>query len=432
MLSSGSTVANFDEAAAPSPPVSGLSGFGYGAAMFDVASARAAFPALTRTKGGHPVAYLDGPGGTQVPESVIAAMSGVLEAGVSNLGGGFDSSRLAEEVTDSARQAAADLFGAADTEEIVFGQNMTSLTFSLSRALARSWRPGDRILVTSLDHDANVTPWRLAAADAGVAVDMVRFDSGTWTVAADSVGDLLTDRTRVVAFTHASNAIGSIPDVAAIVEVAHAAGALTYVDAVHYAPHGVVDVAATGTDFLVASSYKFFGPHTGVLYGRRKLLDGLDAYKVRPAPASGGGKWETGTQSFESLAGVTAAVDYLASLGEGPDRRTRLIDGHARVEAYLVGLTERFLGGLGDDVTLYGIGGSTGRTPTFAVNVAGVAPDVVAARLGEAGLLVWAGHYYAIEPMSQLGLLDTGGAVRIGFVHTTTEEEVDRLLEALA
>jgi cysteine desulfurase family protein (TIGR01976 family) len=358
-------------------------------------------------------------------------MAGVLEAGVSNLGGAFASSRLAEELTDAARRAGRDLFGAANGEEIVFGQNMTSLTFSISRALARTWRPGDRILVTSLDHDANVAPWRMAAADAGVAVDLVRFDRDNWTLDVEAVEELLTDRTRLVAFTHASNAIGSIPDVAAIVKAAHAAGALTYIDAVHYAPHGVVDVVASGTDFLVASAYKFFGPHTGVLYGRGELLDSLEAYKVRPAPEEGGGKWETGTQSFESLAGVAAAVDYLASLGEGGDRRAALVDGHRRVDEHLRGLTERFLAGLGENVTLYGIPGSEGRTPTFAVNVAGFHPDDVAGRLAAAGLSVWSGHYYAIEPMKQLGLLGTGGAVRIGFVHTTTVDEVDRLLEAL-
>lgn len=399
--------------------------------MFDVATARAQFPALSRTHAGRPVAYLDGPGGTQVPSSVIGAMAGVLEAGVSNLGGAFASSRLADDLTDAARRAGRDLFGAAAEEEIVFGQNMTSLTFSISRALARTWRPGDRILVTSLDHDANVAPWRMAAADAGVAVDVVRFDRDEWTIDVEAVEELLTDRTRLVAFTHASNAIGSIPDVAAIVKAAHAAGALTYIDAVHYAPHGVVDVVASGTDFLVASAYKFFGPHTGVLYGRGDLLDSLEAYKVRPAPGAGGGKWETGTQSFESLAGVTAAVDYLASLGVRGDRRTALVDGHRRVDQHLRGLTERFLAGLGEKVTLYGIPGSEGRTPTFAINVAGLHPDVVAGRLAAAGLNVWSGHYYAIEPMKQLGLLETGGAVRIGFVHTTTVDEVDRLLEAL-
>lgn len=399
--------------------------------MFDVDASRALFPALSRTHNGRPVAYLDGPGGTQVPASVIAAISGVLADGVSNLGGGFASSELAEEITISARRAGADLFGAAHPEEIVFGQNMTSLTFSMSRALARTWRPGDRIIVTSLDHEANVSPWRMAAADAGVAVDTARFDSHSFTLDAGAVEELLTDRTRLVAVTHASNALGSIPDISAIVGAAHRAGALTYIDAVHYAPHGAVDVAATETDFLVASAYKFFGPHTGLLYGRGERLEVLDAYKVRPAPAHGGGKWETGTQSFESLAGVTAAVDYLASLGEGGDRRSSIVDGHRVVDNYLSGLADRFLAGLGEHISLYGISGTKGRTPTFAVTVDGVAPDEAASRLAEDGLYVWSGHYYAVEPMAQLGLLDGGGAVRIGFVHTTTEDEVVRVLGSL-
>lgn len=401
----------------------------YGLAMFDVLAARARFPALSRTHRGGPVAYFDGPGGTQVPDAVIAAMADVFERGVSNLGGPFDSSALAGSVTENARHAVADLFGAGDTEEIVFGQNMTSLTFAVSRAIARTWKPGDRIVVTSLDHDANVTPWRLAAADRGVAVDVARFDSASFRLPPTAVAELLTDRTRLVAVTHASNAVGTIPDVAAIAAAARQVGAITYVDAVHYAPHGVVDVVALGVDFLVASAYKFHGPHVGALYGRRELLEELTAYKVRPAPDRGAGKWETGTQSFESLAGVTASIDYLASLGEGDDRRERLIQGHRRVAGHMRSLMETFLAGLGDHVTLHGIPSIEGRTPTFALTVSGVTPAQAAGRLADVGLLVWSGHYYAVEPMAQLGLGE--GAVRIGFVHTTTHDEVDRLLEAL-
>lgn len=400
--------------------------------MFDVQIARAAFPALERSQDGTPVAYFDGPGGTQVPESVIQAMQRPLYEGVSNLGGAFASSQLAEEITHEARKAGADLVGAVDPEEIVFGQNMTSLTFAMSRALARTWRPGDRIVVTGLDHDANVTPWRMAAADAGVAVDLVPFDLDDFRLHPEAFDQVLTDRTRLVAVTHASNAIGTIPDVADIAERAHAVGALVYVDAVHYAPHGPIDVAAIGADFLVASAYKFYGPHTGLLYGRRELLEDLVPYKVRPAPDRGAGRWETGTQSFESLAGVRAAVDYLASLGEGPDRRSAIVDGHARVSEHLDRLTERFFDGLDGHVTLYGIRSVEDRTPTFAINVEDQDPSTVAQFLGTRGLYVWDGHYYAIEPMRRLGLLETGGAVRIGFVHTTTEAEVDRLLEALA
>jgi cysteine desulfurase family protein (TIGR01976 family) len=399
--------------------------------MFDVTAVRSLFPALRRMHAGRPVAYFDGPGGTQVPRSVIEAMSGVLEAGVSNLGGGFASSSLAEEVTVRARSAVADLMGAPDPESIVFGQNMTSLTFAMSRALSRTWAPGDRIVVTSLDHDANVAPWRRAAADRGVAVDTARFDSETFRLESGAIERVLTDRTRLVAFTHASNALGTIPDVAAIVDLAHSAGALAYVDAVHFAPHGVIDVAGTGADLLAASAYKFFGPHTGCLFGKPELLDCLDAYRVRPAPSSGAGKWETGTQSFEALAGVTAAVDHMASLGEGPNRRARLVSGQLAVDEHLRGLMGRFLEGLGEHIFLYGIDGIHGRTPTFALRVEGMAPQDTAAVLATQGLFAWSGHYYAVEPMGQLGLLESGGAVRVGFVPTTTSAEVDTLLQSL-
>jgi cysteine desulfurase family protein (TIGR01976 family) len=403
----------------------------YGPAMYDVEAIRSQFPALSRTHQGRPVAYLDAPGGSQVPAGVIEAIGGVLAAGVSNLGASFASSLLAEELTDQARKAGADLFGADGPDQIVFGQNMTSLTFAMSRALGRTWRPGDRVLVTSLDHDANVIPWRLAARDRGVSVDVARFDSGSFTLTPEAIEDRLTDRTRLVAVTHASNAIGTIPDIARIVDLAHAAGAMAFVDAVHYAPHGVIDVAESGADFLVASAYKFFGPHTGILYGARRHLEQIQAYKVRPAPDHGAGKWETGTQSFEALAGVTAAIEHLASLGQGPNRRARIVDGHARVEPHVRGLCERFLDGLEDHVALYGVGGTQRRTPTFAVNVEGWPAKEVADHLANEGVYVWAGHYYAIEVMAQLGLLDRGGAVRIGFVHTTTEGEVDRVLELL-
>jgi cysteine desulfurase family protein (TIGR01976 family) len=404
---------------------------GYRLVMFDVEAARAQFPALSQTVGGFPVAYLDGPGGTQVPAPVIEAMRRPLASGISNLGGPFPSSELAEEITHEARRAGADLVGASTADEIVFGQNMTSLTFSMSRALSRTWRAGDRIVVTSLDHDANVSPWRLAAADVGVAVDVARFDSSTYRLEPEAVASLLTDRTRLVAVTHASNALGTIPDVADIAAAAHSVGALVYVDAVHFAPHGVIDVQGIGADFLVVSAYKFHGPHTGMLFGRHDLLEDLEAYKVRPAPSSGPGKWETGTQSFESLAGLRAAIDYLASLGSGQDRRQQIIEAHRRVDQHVGGLMEQFLSGLGEHVTLHGVRSPEARTPTFAVTLAGIEPAETATRLAEQGLLVWDGHYYAIEPMSQLGLLTSGGAVRIGFVHTTTADEVERLLAAL-
>ncbi len=312
---------------------------------------------------------------------------------------------------------------------------MTSLTFAMSRALARTWEPGDEIVVTRLDHDANITPWTMAAADRGVAVRWVDFHPEYGCrLDLDGLAAALGPRTRLVAVTHASNAVGTIVDVGRVTEMAHAAGALVYVDAVHYTPHGTVDVAATGCDFLAASAYKFFGPHTGVLYGRRELLDDLTAYKVRPAPASPPGKWETGTQSFESLAGVTAAVNYLAGLAPGPDRRAALSAAMAALGEHERSLAARFLSGAAEipGMTVFGVPeASHDRTPTFAVDVGGRHADEVQRLLGERGIFVWSGHYYAVAVMERLGVLDSGGLVRIGFTHYNTSAEVDRLLIVL-
>jgi len=404
--------------------------------QYDVAAARSRFPALQEGARGAGGVDLDGPAGTQVPGTVIEAMADVHRLGISNLGGGFPTSDAAELITAEARSALADLFNAGP-EEIVFGQNMTSLTFSVSRALAKEWAEGDEIVVTLLDHDANVTPWRLAAAERGVVVRTVPFDAETGLLDPDSVAAVVGPRTRLVAVTHASNAIGTIPDVAAIVEIAHSAGALSYVDAVHYAPHGVVDVAALDTDFLVASSYKFFGPHLGALYGKRERLDQLDAYKVIPAPGRGPGKWETGTQSFESLAGAAAAVDHLASIGDGPTRRDRIAEGQRSVKTYEAALAKRFLTGAADipGLVVYGITQPDlldQRVPTFSVAIEGAHPADTAAAMRARGLYVRSGDFYAVGVMEHLGLRDRGGLVRIGFVQYTTAEEVDRTLEALA
>ncbi len=402
--------------------------------MLDVDAVRESFPALSREVRGAPAVYLDGPGGTQAAAPVIDAMAGHLRDGTSNLGGSFVTSEEAGEVTAAARRAGADLFN-AEPEEIVFGQNMTSLTFSVSRALADTWRPGDEIVVTNLDHDANVTPWVLAATGRGVVVRQVDFvpEDGC-ALDYDGLAAAVGPSTRLVAVTCASNAVGTIVDVRRVVEIAHGAGALVYADAVHYAPHALVDVSATGVDFLAASSYKFFGPHTGLLYGRVDQLDRLDAYKVRPAPSSGPGKWETGTQSFESLAGVAAAVDYLAGLGAGGSRRERLAAAFGAVGEHERALSARFLAGLAEipGVRLHGhaVAGAA-RTPTFAVAVEGVRPADVERRLGEQGIFVWSGHYYAVAVMERLGVLDEGGLVRIGFVHYNTVAEVDRVLDAL-
>ena len=398
---------------------------------------RSRFPALSRTVEGAPAIYLDGPGGTQVPRAVIDAMAGFLERGGSNLHGPFAASHDTDRTLDGARSAVADLYGCSP-DEIVFGQNMTSLTYQVSRALAATWSPGDNIVVTRLDHDANVTPWVQAAGDVGVEVRFVDFipEEGC-SLDMDSLDGVLDDRTRLVASTHASNAVGTITPIADIVERAHAVGALTYVDAVHYAPHGPIDVDALGTDFLVSSAYKWFGPHVGCLYGRHDVLERVRPYKLRPSPDTVPDRWETGTQSFESLAGVTAAVDYLASLGGtsagDTSRRDRLLTAYAEIGRHERALTRRFLDGLAElpAVHLIGRPDATDRTPTFAVDVDGVFPHDVASELGRRGIFVWSGDYYAVEVMARLGRSEHG-LVRIGFVHYTTIDEVDAVLAALA
>lgn len=400
--------------------------------MFDIHEIRSRFPALARTEGGQPVAYLDGPAGTQVPIPVIEATTALYTEGVANLGAGFGASVVASEVTDAARSAMADMFNGSPGE-IVFGQNMTSLTFATSRAIASEWTAGDRVLITMLDHDANRTPWIRAARDHDVAVDEVGFDPVTGCLDSARVVAAITPRTRIVAVTAASNALGSVTDLVPIVEAARAVGALVYVDAVHFSAHRLNDVTALGADFVVASAYKFFGPHTGILWGRSEHLERLDAYRVVPAPATGPGKWETGTQAFESLVGVTAAVDYLAGLGAGTTRRERLESAFGAIRSHEDALTARFLAGVSEmpGVTVHGPSEGQERVSTFAVTVDGHSPQEVSDQLGRRGIYTWAGHYYAIGVMEQLELADSGGAVRIGFVHYTSDEEVDRVLSAL-
>ncbi len=392
---------------------------------------RDGFPSLGRQVGGEPAAYLDGPGGTQVHGSVVDAMSDFMRKGGSNLGGSFDSSVETVAGVDGARSAVADLFG-SQPSEVVFGQNMTSLTYAMSRALARTWSPTNNVVVTRLDHDANVTPWVQAAKTAGCDVRFVDFDPDNGCrLDLTSLSAALDDRTALVAFTHASNAVGTVPPVSEIVDAAHAVGALTYVDAVHYTPHAAVDVAATGTDFLACSAYKWFGPHTGCLYGKAELLTSIEPFKLRPSPDTAPDRWETGTQSFESLAGVTAAVDYIASLGSGSTRRERLVDAYGHIGAAEASISERFLAGIADmpHINLFGEPSSEGRTPTFAIDVYGIPAAEVAKRLGDQGIFVWSGNYYAVEVLDRLGKPE--GLVRIGFVHYNTLDEVDRVLAAL-
>lgn len=400
--------------------------------VLDTSAIRKQFPALRREENGRPVVWLDGPGGSQVPQSVIDAISGFLARGGSNHGGAFTASRDSESIHEAARAAIADLYGTRPDDYVVFGMNMTSLNFALSRALSAQWGPGDEVVVTRLDHDANVAPWLLAAADRGVTINWVPFDTTTYRMDMDELEAAIGPRTRVVAITHASNAIGTIVDVKEATRLAHEAEALVVVDAVHYAPHGVLNMAEIGCDFMLASSYKFFGPHLGAMAGRGDLLEAVDAYKVRPSPASGPGKWETGTQSFEALAGVIAAVDHIADLSpRSGTRRQRIEDAFAAIGRHAVALGKRFLSGLPSSATVFGITDDlTARTPTYAIELEGFSARRLATELGDRGIYVTDGNYYAMEVMNSLHRGD-GGLVRIGFLHYTTEEEVDRLLEAL-
>lgn len=403
----------------------------------DVETIRKRFPALQREFGGRPAVFADAPGGTQVPQSVIDAIADYLARSNANEHGAFATSAETDAVIEGARQAAADLLGCSP-DEVVFGPNMTTLAFALSRALGRRLQPGDEVIVSSLDHDANIAPWIAAAEDAGAEVRWIDFDRSDCTIDLDSLDAALSERTRIVAFTLASNAVGTIPPAAEIVQRVRAAGeAFVIADAVHYTPHRVVDVDALDVDFLFCSPYKFFGPHLGVMYGRSALLKDIRPYKVRPAPDEAPARWETGTRNHEALAGLNACVDYIASLTTTTgDRRARIVAAMQAVAEHEAGLSDAFLDtatGL-DDVTVYGPAEQwrvSERTPTFAIRIDGASPLSVAKRLGERGVFVWDGNYYALEVMERLGLEDTGGAVRIGFCHYHSIEDVHRTLEAL-
>jgi cysteine desulfurase family protein (TIGR01976 family) len=387
-----------------------------------VAAVRARFPALASG-----AAYLDGPGGSQVPREVLDAIDACLRESNANLGGGFATSAAADDVMARGRAAAADFTG-GDPEGIAFGANMTTLNFLLAHAVARTLDPGDEIVVTQLDHDANVSPWLLVAADHDLVVRHAPIRNDDVTLDHDALEGLIGERTRVVAFTLASNAVGSVTDPARIAAAAHRAGALAWADGVHLAPHRRLRAREWGIDVLLCSPYKFFGPHLGVAAIRPDLAASLPADRVRPsAETPPGHRFETGTQSHEAVAGTVAAVDYLRSLGDGS-----LNVAFERIQAHEDALGRRFLDGFPETAELYGVRSVEGRTPTFCFNVGGQSPRAVAERLGERGLYVWDGDYYALEPMRALGLSERGGAVRAGFLHYTSADEVDRLLEALA
>ena len=392
---------------------------------FDVVRARQDFPALAEG-----LAHFDGPGGTQVPAAVSEAVAGTMRSAISNRHGPFASSRRADAVVDAAREAVADLVG-GDPAGVVLGQSMTSNTYVLAGALAKTWAPGDEVVLSRLDHDADVRPWVQAAERSGAVVRWADVDPQSAELPTAQYAELVTERTRLVALTAASNATGTRPDVRAVAEIAHAAGALVHVDGVHATPHLATDVRQLGADLYATSAYKWYGPHLGATVGTPSVLEQLRPDKLLPSDDDSPQRFEHGTPSFASLAGVTAAVDWIASHGEGTSRRERVLSAMAGIEAHEQSVFARLLDGLAarGDVTL--VGAPSLRTPTVAFTVAGRTPQQVMADLGAQGVCVWAGDCYAVELMRSLGLADSGGAVRAGVVCCTTAQEVDRLLACL-
>jgi len=408
-------------------------------AALDVQWVRAQFPSLSQTVNGHPAAFLDGPGGTQVPQRVIDAIAGYLRRDNANTGGAYGTSRHTDAMIAEARAAMAD-FLHCGADEIVFGPNMTTLTFAISRAIGRELGPGDEIVVTRLDHDANVSPW-LALEEKGVTIRWAGINDEDCTLDMADLAGKITSKTKLVAAGYASNAVGTINPVKEIVRLAHAAGALAYIDAVHYGPHGLIDVAALDCDFLACSTYKFFGPHMGVLFGKREHLKRLPPYKVRPNTNAIPNCWEWGTLNHECIAGITACVEYLADIGrrarpEVATRRAAIEAAYEVIHQHERGLMERMIAGLVKipGLRIYGITDRTRsdeRCATLAVRIEGHTPLELATKLGDRGFFTWDGNYYALNLTEHLDVEKSGGFLRIGLVHYNTEEEVERLLAAL-
>ena len=399
---------------------------------FDVTAVREQFPALERTHNGRRAVYFDGPGGSQVAKSAIDAVSGYMSRGGANLHGPFPTSVETEEILRDTRQAMADFLGAGP-DEVAFGANMTTLTFAVSRALARNWDRNSEVVVTELDHRANVDPWLLAAAERGATVRWVRVNPETLTLEEDDIERAINDRTRLVAVGLASNAVGTVNDVAAIAKRAHGAGALVAVDAVHAAPHIPVDRDAIGADVITCSAYKFFGPHVGVTAVRRNLLETLDVYKVEPAPDYIPDRLETGTQNHEGIAGAKGAIDFISSLGHGTSLQDKLVSGMRAIEEYEADLAERFRAALHEipEVKLYAAPDGVLKTPTVAFRVEGHTPREVTERLAQEGFFVADGHFYASTLARKLGIHDKGGWIRAGLAPYNTEEEVEGFIESL-
>jgi cysteine desulfurase family protein (TIGR01976 family) len=408
-------------------------------ASLDLAWVREQFPSLSHTVNGHPAAFLDGPGGTQVPQRVIDAISGYLKQSNANTCGAYATSRRTDAVIAGARSAMADFLG-CDADEIVFGPNMTTLTFALSRALGRELGPGNEIVLTHLDHDANVSPWR-ALEERGATIRFVDINESDCTLDMADLARKITGHTRVMCVGYASNAVGTINNVKEIIRIAHAAGALVFIDAVHYGPHGLIDVRDLDCDFLACSTYKFFGPHMGVLYGKREHLKRLQPYKVRANTEAVPNRWEWGTLNHECIAGINACVEYLEELGRHADagvssRRDAIRAAYKAVQTHERGLSECMLRGLAEipKLKVYGIADPkrvAERCPTFAIRVEGHTPLDLATKLGDHGFFTWDGNYYALNLTERLDVERTGGFLRIGFVHYNTVQEVTGVLAAL-
>ncbi len=412
---------------------------------FPIESVRAQFPALAITDEGTARIYFDNPAGTQVPQQVIDRAVRAMTEQNANLGGSFITSIKAQELVDQARVAAAQFYNAPSPSEIMFGANMTTMTLAMSRNLQKSLKisEGDEIVLSRMDHDANVAPWLHVASDTGATVKWLDFDPDTFEFADNAFDAVLTDKTKIVALGHASNCTGTINDVAGICRKARAAGVISYVDAVQSAPHIPIDVQAIGCDFLVSSAYKWFGPHMGLMYGRRQLLETLYSYNVRPALAYGPpGAFESGTSPRETLAAMLGALEYIASLASPeadcgvPVSRTKLVSGMANMQAHEMVLTRQLIGGLTSikGVKVRGITSANGmhrRVPTVSVTVEGKNPADLAASFAQSNMFLWSGHNYALEPINRMGLMDSGGVLRIGLAHYNTSAEVDTMLERL-
>ncbi len=407
--------------------------------IFDVERVREKFPALSHKVNGQPIIFFDGPGGTQVPASVMKAIQQYLLTSNANAHGAFVTSAKTDKLMNTARLAIADFLG-CDREEVVFGANMTSLTFSFSRAIARELKPGDEIIVTRLDHDANVAPW-LALKEKGAIIRTVDLNLDDCTLNLSDLAAKMNPKTKLVAVGYASNAVGTINNLAEIIKMAHRVKALVFVDAVHYAPHGIIDVRDLDCDFLVCSAYKFFGPHVGILYGKREHLNRIRPYKVKPAPQEVPACWETGTPNFEGLAGLVATIQYLQDLGKQilpsvEDSRQAIVAAMQGIQNYEQELAQHLITGLLQipGLSFYGITESNRlqwRTPTVGIRMRGQTPHEIAHKLGDRGIFTWHGHFYAIGLTERLGIESSGGLLRIGLVHYNTIAEIDTLLSTL-